>query len=703
MKKFSILFVGAFAILATSCNTAFFRTESPSASGAQVFQMPSQTEQVIAGIYELFVEDCSYRNRLAGPWEGLNTDIEVYRNGSSAAPTYALHSMTRSGHGDITKQGSHPWAYLTTAIERANVCIAGIEQYSDTTDKEFAYLYGEALALRAWLHYEMTKLWGDVPYGFTPMDVSNPEAIYPAKVDRNLVYDRIRKDLRTAARMMGNSGEIKWSPAANNVERMNRQFALGLLARVDLVQAGKAMRPDTWIVGGGSPCSVQFNEKDPQKRKELLEECMWACGQVMDADGGINSPKLQPKYEDVFKKICRGEISYGNTESLWELPFPNAIRGQILNRSGESVNTSAFGKILGTTGGSKSNRKMGIHPTLLFKFDPQDARKWVTINPYQWTYDNEKTKRDAYMINDKQVVVKTAEDTAAYMDNPNYYVDKNAKVWKTCFDTVAFDNVNQETSILYQTPLNISNLCLGKYRFAWLGYDMLKDDDGVNYHVMRYSDILLMFAEASIGSVSEVTPTNPTSYSGQACFDAVRTRAGLGSKLLPLNMDNIKNERAFEFCGEHIRKYDLMRWGCFGETLKAAEAELAYFYNVTGEEIDFSGTPYAGQLATKWYFKFTKDASQGKDGWVPFVISETYGLKLGENGAPADYIDSKNTGGWLRIDPYVTSKQARLSESTNSLHIFDASVKDNLDYHQYWPLFNRIIDDNHNLWNDYGY
>ena len=382
MKKFSILFVGVFAIIATSCNTAFFRTESPSAAGAQVFQMPSQTEQVIAGIYELFVEDCSYRNRLGGPWESLNTDVEVYRNGGSAAPSYALHSMTKGGHADLTKQGSHPWAYLTTAIERANVCIAGIEQYSDTTDKEFAYLYGEALALRAWLHYEMTKLWGDVPYGFAPMDVSDPEAIYPAKVDRNLVYDKIRQDLRTAARMMGNSGEIKWSPAANNVERMNRQFALGLLARVDLVQAGKAMRPDTWIVGGGSPCSVQFNEKDPQKRKELLEECMWACGQVMDADGGINSPKLQAKYEDVFKKICSGVTSYSNTESLWELPFPNAIRGQILNRNGESVNTSAFGKILGTTSGSKSNRKMGIHPTFLFKFEPNDARKWVTINPY---------------------------------------------------------------------------------------------------------------------------------------------------------------------------------------------------------------------------------------------------------------------------------------------------------------------------------
>lgn len=702
MKKFSILFVMLFAILATSCNTAFFKTETPSAAGASVFQNTQQTEQVIAGIYELFVEDCSYRNRLAGPWEALSTDIEIYRYGDKEAPSYANHSMTKSGHSDLTKQGSHPWAYLTTAIERANVCISGIEQYSDTTNKEFAYLYGEALTLRAWLHYEMTKLWGDVPYSFAPMDVSDPNAIYPSKVDRNLVYDKIRKDLRVAARMMGNSRDIKWSPAINNVERINREFALGLLARVDLVQAGKAMRPDTWVVGGGANCSVQFNEKDPQKRKELLEECMWACGQVMDADGGLTSSKLLP-YEEVFKRICAGVKDYDKTESLWELPFPNAIRGQILNRCGESVNSNAFGLLVGTTAASKSNRKMGIVPNFLFKFEPNDARRWVTINPYQWTYDNEKTKGELYRDeNGRPVKIVTHDDSLQWMI-PGYYLKKynetDVYVYTCSYDTASFD-VRQDSTILYQTPLNVSNLCLGKYRFNWLGYETVKDDDGVNYHVMRYADILLMFAEASIGSISEVSPTNPTTYDGQACFDAIRARAGLTSK--PLTMPNIMDERAFEFCGERIRKYDLMRWGCFAEKLKAAQAEIAYFYNVSDDLIDFTGTPYEGQLAPKWYFKYKKDPSFAKAG-TAYVIDEMYGLNLGETGVPDGYVDSKNTGGWLRIDPYLTNKKARLSTAKTSMHIYEESVADVLEYRQYWPLFNRIIDDNHNLWNDYGY
>lgn len=712
MKKFNILFVGLFAILATSCNTAFFRTETPSASDVSVFQKASTTEQAIAGIYELFVEDCSYRNRLAGPWEALSTDIELYRYGSSTAPEYADYSMTRSGHSDLTKAGSHPWAYLTGAIERANLVVTGIEQNADTVNSgEFRYLYGEALALRAWLYYEMTKLWGDVPYNFTPMDLSNPDALYPQKVDRNKVYDKIRQDLNTAARMMDNSAAVKWAPAVNNVERMNREFALGLLARVDLVQAGKAMRPDTWVVGGGANCSVQFNEKDPQKRKELLEECMWACGQVMDADGGINSNKLQTRYEDVFRKICSGVISYDQTESLWELPFPNGIRGQILNRNGESVNANAFGLLVGTAAGSKSNRKAGIVPTFLFKFDPDDARKWITINPYQWTYDAEKTKGEQYKDESgKAVIIKNHDDSVAWSIPGYYFKEMKLSSGKTVVvvytstnDTIAFgQDVRQEDVILYQTPLNVSNLCLGKYRFNWLGYDMTKDDDGVNYHVMRYADILLMFAEASIGSVSEVSPTNRTSYDGQACFDAIRQRAGLASK--PLTMPNIMDERAFEFCGEHIRKYDLMRWGCFAEKLKAAQAEIAYFYNVSNEEIDFTGTPYEGQLAPKWYFKYANDPSYSKQaGLKAYVITETYGLKLGETGAPDGYVDSKNTGGWLRIDPYLSDKKARLSPAAGSMHIYKADIEDKLEYRQYWPLFDRITETNPNLWNDYGY
>ncbi len=74
---------------------------------------------------------------------------------------------------------------------------------------------------------------------------------------------------------------------------------------------------------------------------------------------------------------------------------------------------------------------------------------------------------------------------------------------------------------------------------------------GNNERVLRLGDIYLMYAEASLqsGNTAEA----------QTYFDAVRTRAKLGSK--SISLENIKLERRLELTGEGHRFFDLVRWG----------------------------------------------------------------------------------------------------------------------------------------------
>lgn len=67
-----------------------------------------------------------------------------------------------------------------------------------------------------------------------------------------------------------------------------------------------------------------------------------------------------------------------------------------------------------------------------------------------------------------------------------------------------------------------------------------------NYRVIRYSDILLMAAELN-------------SSFGQSYFDMVRARVGLES--IPLNIDNLYEERHRELALEGIRYFDIIRRG----------------------------------------------------------------------------------------------------------------------------------------------
>ncbi len=651
MKKYISYILMGVAVLCTGCEQ-FFSTESPSTQDVAVFASPEQTEQVIAGIYVVLAEQNAYRSRLAGPWVVPGTDCEMY---TTKAPDYAIYTMTSVGNSDITAPSKNPWSYLSVAIERANVAVAGIEQYGDTSANNVAmrYLYGEALTLRAWLTYEMLKLWGDIPYMFSPMDGSE-ESIFPHKVDRNLVFEKLREDLKHAAQLMPNA---EYCPAAcpsitvPTVERMNREFALGLLARVDLVYAGKAIRPNRIEPGSGYQVKA-FNVK-PEKRIELLNEVMWACEEVIEADG---YNKLLDKYEDVFKAISGSVTTYKETETLWEIPFADGVRGQFMNRMGAYANSSAKGYLKHYTKKSKSNAKIVVPPSYLLSFEPGDKRKWVTVSPGEWNYD-EKSK---------------IEGTTG--------------------------------KVLYQKPEKIVKMYLGKFRHEWMALDMNGDEDGVNVPIMRFSDILLMYAEAAIGSVCEVSPTRPDNLGAQSLFDKVRARAGLTTK--PLTMENLMNERAWEFGGEFIRKYDLMRWGIFSERLFEAQEDIANFTHLDTETgtIDFSGTPYDGKLPTSIYVKYVEDNTVSQDGSTAYRIDRIYGLQLGENDVPEGYVSSDDTGGWVKSDAFLTEGIPAADLGVDGNRVFGVGLtKEEVEARQYWPIFDVISSANHNLYNDYGY
>jgi hypothetical protein len=72
----------------------------------------------------------------------------------------------------------------------------------------------------------------------------------------------------------------------------------------------------------------------------------------------------------------------------------------------------------------------------------------------------------------------------------------------------------------------------------------------LNHKVLRYADILLVLAEATLhGAPGD----------GQGAFNEVRERAGLPAKTLTL--DALKLERRLELATENQRFHDLVRWG----------------------------------------------------------------------------------------------------------------------------------------------
>jgi len=135
-----------------------------------------------------------------------------------------------------------------------------------------------------------------------------------------------------------------------------------------------------------------------------------------------------------------------------------------------------------------------------------------------------------------------------------------------------------------QMSLNLlDNMTDGKYRRSWTSIGGTSQNLAINWILMRFADVLLMFAEA------ENELSGPTAEA-IAAYEEVRKRAYAG------NLDRmgtvavskeeffraIVKERLLEFGGEGIRKFDLIRWNLLASTITETRAKMRELMTMTG-------------------------------------------------------------------------------------------------------------------------
>jgi hypothetical protein len=134
------------------------------------------------------------------------------------------------------------------------------------------------------------------------------------------------------------------------------------------------------------------------------------------------------------------------------------------------------------------------------------------------------------------------------------------------------------TVVTSRTGRGLHQMLDGKFRRDWIPDGLIVGPQyfGVNWPIIRFSDVLLMFAEAE----NELN-NGPTAAARQA-YEEVRLRAYGGNAALigttPTSyqgfFDAIVRERALELGSEGIRKYDLIRWNLLGPRLQAVRQQL---------------------------------------------------------------------------------------------------------------------------------
>ena len=234
IKYIAITAMGTLAL--TSCSDMLDVSSPSQTDDATVYASEEYTLQALYGAYNLFGQD-SYTSRMCGVYM-QNTDVEASAP-SAGVPSsdrravWSLQSSAITGFNDMTNM----WNHNLQAIDRANQVIDGINASSIGSNANMQQMKGEAVCIKAYRYYLMCGFWGDVPYYNTASkwggNLDKPRA------DKFSVYSRILQEL------VDIEPNMKFSDAnSGGIERMNRDFAIGMIARLALFRAGYAKTID---------------------------------------------------------------------------------------------------------------------------------------------------------------------------------------------------------------------------------------------------------------------------------------------------------------------------------------------------------------------------------------------------------------------------------------------------------------------------
>ena len=441
-----------------------------------------------------------------------------------------------------------PFQLMYTAASQACQMIEIIPDVEFKNEQQKNAYLGEAYFLRAFAHFYLFINYRNISLMEALPKSSNE---YRAQATAEEAWDFIIEDLIKAKALLPPLGY--WNDS--NKGRVTSGSAAALLGKAYLYRSG-------------------IEKFYGQSAKTYYDEAASALGEVIDGKHG--GYKLVEDYSWNF------DVAHeNNDEALLEIQF-----------LGDLVNTG-FNPGLPSSG--LFNDFRGLMPPIPAAGSFNGSGAQVV---HDWLYNKFVSSTDAegktdprmfgsLVFNDKLPQISPRKDYQVIL------LDK--KNWEETYGENGFGAINDKTA---------------KYRAAnrkWLDWTLPEKDpgdnnyffyqraQGVNWRFIRYSDVLLMYAEAVVsgGKQASITPL--------AAINMVRDRV-LMPHVQMADLVTIENERILELSCEGHRFFDLLRWGKIVSRFRELESSDPNFKQ-------FNNSAYLG-------FK------ENKNEWLPIPIDE---------------------------------------------------------------------------------
>ena len=527
---FSLLFAAA-AVSMASCDD-FLETESPSVTDREtVFSDEESAQSALLNAYETLRQNQSLHS-VGFFWTPVwGSDIEdaqdTYNDGSPGCQEKTFYPGGTENYNINSGERTEVFGncYKTIAICNSLIeCFESLSNFSEIMTGEpnsLSNIYGQAVALRATMYYELIKWYGDVPHALKAGESAK------GLTSRYAIYDYHLEKLMEVEPHMYRPGEN-----GTRADVMNRSYVQGLIARIALYDggystrrtdlgadfyvdgAGKVLTFDDWsveknhaIYGRRSDWKTVFEKAIPYLRSFMNDHGSIVLYTVDPRGKGPNGQEFDCPYQYTFEQMHSDDGYTVADEAVYEIPFQikgGAQRPAYIGRPSSGGNGQAPCIACGQD-------RIQAHFYYGW-FDPQDQRRDVSCS----------------------VTGSTGQGTELMQSF-------NRSAWG-------------------------AGCGPGTNKWDWNRYaapdTRAYGNSSMNVSYMRISDVYLMLAEllAATGNDAEaknyLATVHNRAFRGGVDPNFEKYIADAGSVY-----DAVIKERALEFSGEGVRRFDLIRTG----------------------------------------------------------------------------------------------------------------------------------------------
>lgn len=466
------------------------------------------------------------------------------------------------------------WQHLYISVNRANVVLANVDNNTEISQEFRDNIRGEALFMRGYFYFMLVQNFGGVPIKLQPSNSVVDVNIARASVQE--VYDQILKDMKEAEPLVRDIKQLGYGG------KISKSAVRGILARVCLNMAGFPLNDGT----------------------KFQEAASWAKKVIDDQAAGHS---LNPSYSNIFIKLAADQ--YDIQESIWELEYwGNNLDGY--NEAGTVGYINGISTNLNSPTG-RSDAYMSITSKLFNSYNDGDLRKYWNIPFFNYlaTGPNGAKTLISKDITEERLKYrnpgKYRREFETYLPKAGQRTPINLPMLRFADVLLMYAEAINEVSGPTTEAVNAVNLVR---RRAWSkgiknitvtsggsGYtsaptvsisgnggaaaraivtngqvtaiELQRDTTGITYELAgNYSTTPTITISGGEGSGATAVASIYTAA------DAEITAADKASKESFRRL--IQDERMRELNFEHMRKFDLIRWGIYYETMHDMAAQI---------------------------------------------------------------------------------------------------------------------------------